>query len=119
MFYQINISPKAYRLEISEPGLRFVVILYITTVGSQTGARIPRLGLATETKSDRSEFIVRPLSCKTEQKKECMEVDTNSCRSEFVPVSREHPLTLCISYNFVRFGMVNRVSNGDALHSKI
>ena len=40
-------DPKAYRLEISGPGLR-----------------ISRLCPATETKSDRSEFIVRPVSCK-------------------------------------------------------
>ena len=34
------------------------------TVRTQTGTRISRLGPATETKSDRSEFIVRPVSCK-------------------------------------------------------
>ena len=33
-------------------------------VRTQTGTRISRLGPATETKSDRSEFIVRPVSCK-------------------------------------------------------
>ena len=56
-------DPKAYRLEISGPGLRFVVI-YMRTVRTQTGTRISHLGPATETKSDRSEFIIRPLSCK-------------------------------------------------------
>ena len=45
------------------PGLRFVVI-YIRTVRTQTGTRISRLGPATKTKSDRSEFIVRPVTYK-------------------------------------------------------
>ena len=65
MFCQINMiaDSKAYRLEISGPGLRFVVI-YMRTVRTQTRTRISRLGPATETKSDRSEFIVRPVSCK-------------------------------------------------------
>ena len=56
-------DPKAYRLEISGPGLRFVVI-NVRTVRTQTGTRISLLGPATETMSDRSEFIVRPVSCK-------------------------------------------------------
>ena len=56
-------DPKAYKLEISGPGLRFVVI-YMRTVRTQTGTRISCLGPATETKSDRSEFIVRPVSWK-------------------------------------------------------
>ena len=55
-------DPKAYRLEISGPGLRFVVV-YMRTVRTLTGMRISRLGPATETKSDRSEFIFRPVSC--------------------------------------------------------
>ena len=72
MFCQINISlypfgsaadPKAYRLEISGPGLRFVVF-YMRTVRTQMGTRISGLGPATKTKSDRSKFIVRPVSCK-------------------------------------------------------
>ena len=46
-------DPRAYRLEISGPGLRFVVI-YMRTVRTQAGKRISRLGPATETKSDRS-----------------------------------------------------------------
>ena len=56
-------DPKAYWLEISGPGLRFVVI-YTRPVRTQSGMRISRLGLATETKSDRFEFIVGPASCK-------------------------------------------------------
>ena len=57
------VDRKSYRLEISGPGLRFVII-YTRTVRTQIGTRISRLGLANETKSDRSEFIVRPVSCK-------------------------------------------------------
>ena len=49
--------PKAYRLEISGPGLRFVVI-YMRPVRTQTGTRTSRLGPATETKSHRSEFML-------------------------------------------------------------
>ena len=54
---------KAYRLEISVPGLRFVVIC-MRQVQTQTGTRISHLGPATETKFDPCEFIVRPASCK-------------------------------------------------------
>ena len=53
---------KECRLEISGPDLRFAVI-YMRPVRTQTGPRISRLGPAMETKSDRSEFIVRPVSC--------------------------------------------------------
>ena len=65
MFCHINISltPKADKLEVFGPGLRFVVI-YMVTVRTQIGTRISCLGPATETKSGRSEFIVRPVSCK-------------------------------------------------------
>ena len=68
-------DPKAYRLEISGPGLRFVVT-YMRSVRTQTGMTISRLRPATETKSGRSEFIVRPLSCKR-IKRNCLEADTN------------------------------------------
>ena len=61
-------DPKAYRFEISGPGLRSVAI-YRRTVRNQTGTRISRLGAATETKTDRSEFIVRP--GKLTHKKKC------------------------------------------------
>ena len=50
MICPINIwlTQKAYRLEISLPGLRFAVIyLYMRTVRTQTGTRISRLGPAT------------------------------------------------------------------------
>ena len=68
MFCQINIS-----LTQKHTGLKFLDpvwdLLSLTwerrTVGTQpTGTRISRRGPATETKSDRSEFIVRPVSCK-------------------------------------------------------
>ena len=51
-------DPKAYRLEISGPGLRFVaIVIYMRPVRTQIGMRISRLGPAPETKSDRCEFI--------------------------------------------------------------
>ena len=40
---------KAYRLEISGPGLRFAVI-FIRPVRTQTGARVSRLGPAIDPK---------------------------------------------------------------------
>ena len=70
-------DPKAYRLEISGPCLR-----------------ISPLGPATETMSDRSQFIVGPASCKR-IKRNVWEADTNSCRSKFVPLSCKYPLTSC------------------------
>ena len=65
MFCLINISEtqKHRVLKFLDPVLRFVVI-YMRTVRTQTGTIISRLGPATEAKSDRSEFIVRPVSCK-------------------------------------------------------
>ena len=54
---------KAYRLEISGPALRFVVS-YVRLARTQTHMRISRLGTTTEMKSNRSEFIVRPASCR-------------------------------------------------------
>ena len=57
----------AYRLEISAPGLRFVV-LYMRLVRPQTGTRISLLGPETETKSNWSEFIVRSVSCEGTKK---------------------------------------------------
>ena len=62
----------------SGPGLRFVSV-YMRTVRAQTGTKITRLGPATETKSDRSEFIFRPGSCK--RKKEMY-----GGRYELIPV---------------------------------
>ena len=64
MFRLINIRlTQKHTGFTSGPGMTFLVI-YITTLPTQTGTRISRLGPATETKSDRSEFIVRPVSCK-------------------------------------------------------
>ena len=49
------------------PGLRFVSV-YMRTVRTQTGTKLTRLGRWTETKSDRSEFVSRPVSCKRKQR---------------------------------------------------
>ena len=51
------------RVDVAHGGMRYVVI-YMRPVRTQTGTRISRLGPATNTKSNRSEFIVRPVSCK-------------------------------------------------------
>ena len=68
-------------------------MIYMRPVRTQTGIRICPLGPATETKSHRFEFIVRPVSCQR-IKRNMMEADTNSCRSEIVPVSCKYPLRL-------------------------
>ena len=47
-------DPKAYRLEISGPGLRFIVIHI--TVQTQTRPTVSCLSPETETKSDQSSF---------------------------------------------------------------
>ena len=56
-------------------------------VQSGTGTKITRVGSAADTKSDRSEFVFRPVPCKHMKRNVYMESDTNSYRSEFVPVS--------------------------------
>ena len=37
---------------------------FMSTVGSQSGSKVTRVGSATETMSVRSEFIFRPVPCK-------------------------------------------------------
>ena len=103
-------DPKAYRLEISGPGLRFVVT-YMRSVRTQTGLRISRLRPATETKSGRSEFIVRPLSCKR-IKRNCLEADTNSCRFELVAVLCKYP-----QEDYFYLSSIERNSNIHFFHS--
>ena len=87
MFCQINISltQEHTGLKFLDPGLRFVVI-YVRTELTQTGTRISRLGPATETKSDRSEFIVRPVSCKRIKRNIRMSIRTHAGLSS----SRSH-----------------------------
>ena len=90
IFCLINIlTPKSIylRLEICGPSLRFVVV-YMRAVRPLTVTRVSHHAPATKTKSDQSEFIVRPGSCKCKKKK-IMEADTNSCQSlsGFIPVS--------------------------------
>lgn len=62
-----NGDPKACRLEISGHGLIFVSV-YLRTVRTQTGTKLTLLGPATEKKPDRSEFILRPVTCKREKR---------------------------------------------------
>ena len=65
-----------------------LLMFYIRTVRFQNRTKVTRVGSATEMKSDRSEFIFRPVPCKRMPEKKCMETDINSYRSEFVPVGR-------------------------------
>ena len=94
---------KAYRLEISGPGLRFAVIC-IRPVRTQAGARISRLGPAIDPKSDRSTFIVRPVSCKRIRRNVWRPTRTHA-GSEFVPVSCQYPLrNLSPRYKWLKTG---------------
>ena len=95
---------KAYRLEISEPGLRFVVI-YMRTVQAQTSRRISRLGPATETKSDRFEFIVRPVSCKRIKRNVWRSIQTHASLSS----SQSHVNSPLVKFEFVH--SQNNISN--------
>ena len=64
------------------PGLRFVSV-YMRTVRTQTGTKLTRLVPATETKSDRSEFISRPVSCKCKQRNVWRPIRTHAGLSSF------------------------------------
>ena len=61
--------------------------VYMRTVQSQTGTKVTRVGSATDTKSDWSEFIFRPVPCECMKIKECVESNMNSYQSDFVLVS--------------------------------
>ena len=60
-------------------------------VQTQTGTRVSHLGPATKTKSDWSEFIVRPLSCNRKRRNEWRLIRT--CWCEIVLISFEYPPT--------------------------
>ena len=66
---------------------------YMRTVRFQTGTKVTRVGSATETKSNRSEFIFRPVPFERMKRNVWRPTDTNSYRSEFVPVSCNYRLT--------------------------
>ena len=55
------------------------------------GPKITRVESATDTKSDCSEFVFRPVPCKRIKRNVYMESDTNSHQSKFVPVSCIYP----------------------------
>ena len=76
----ISLTQKAYRLAISGPSLRFVFI-YMRTVRNQTDTIISRLGPAIQTKSDRPEFIVRPVSRKRIKRNIWRSIRTHACLS--------------------------------------
>ena len=98
-------DPKVDRLEISGPGLRFVVI-YMRTVQTQTGTRISSLGPATETKSDQSEPIVRPVPCKRTKKNVWRSIRTRAGLSSF----RSHINTPSLR-NWFGFGPIATLSD--------
>ena len=66
---------------------------YMRTVRFQTGTKVTRVGSATETKSNRSEFIFRPVPFERMKRNVWRPTETNSYRSEFVPVSCNYRLT--------------------------
>ena len=53
------------------PGLRFVSVLHIGTVQSQIRTKVTHVGLATNMKSEWSEFIFRPVPCKHMERNVC------------------------------------------------
>ena len=50
---------------------------YMRTVQCRTCTKITRVGSATDTKSDRSEFVFRPVPCNRMKRNVYMESDTN------------------------------------------
>ena len=62
---------------------------YMRTVQSQTGTKIPRVGSATDTTSDRSEFVFRPVPCKRMKRNGWREIRTHTGPSS----SRSHVIT--------------------------
>ena len=90
---------------------------YMRTVQSRTVTKITRVGSATDTRSDRSEFVFRPVPCKRMKRNVYMESDTNSYRSEFVPVSCIYPTLFSgtvhdpFAYGWHMKGAVSRQSN--------
>ena len=75
------------------------------------------LGPYENNSSDRSEFVFRPVPCKRMKRNVYMESDTNSYRSEFVPVSCIYPTLFSgtvhdpFAYGWHMKGAVSRQSN--------
>ena len=68
---------------------------YMTTVQSHTGTKITRVGSATDTKSDRSEFVFRPVPCKCMKRNVWRAIRTHTGPSS----SRSHVITpLWVAY---------------------
>ena len=90
---------------------------YMRTVQSRTVTKITRVGSATDTESDRSEFVFRPVPCKRMKRNVYMESDTKSYLSEFVPVSCIYPTLFSgtvhdpFAYGWHMKGAVSRQSN--------
>ena len=62
---------------------------YMRTVQSRTGTKITCVGSATRTKSDRSEFVFRPVPCKRMKRNVWRAIRTHTCPS----ASRSHVIT--------------------------
>ena len=93
-------DPKAYmyKLEISGPCLRFVVI-FIRTIWIQTGTRVSR------PKANRSGFIVRPVSCKCKKGNVWRPIRTHAGLSSTwsdVNIPIEYSDTLDVSYMYLK-----------------
>ena len=79
------------------PGLRFFfVLMYMRTVRSQTGTKVTRVGSATEMKSDRSEFIFRPIQCKHMKRNVWRPIRTHTGLSSSQSHARKYPLVLLV-----------------------
>ena len=79
------------------PGLRFFfVLMYMRTARSQTGTKVTRVGSATEMKSDRSEFIFRPIQCKHMKRNVWRPIRTHTGLSSSQSHARKYPLVLLV-----------------------
>ena len=83
------------------------------------GPKITRVESATDTKSDRSEFVFRPVPCKRIKRNVYMESDTNSYQSKFFPVSCIYPTLFSSTWPFASVwqmkGAVSRQSSSFCL----
>lgn len=66
---------------------------YLRTVQSQTGTKVTRVGSATHTKSDWSEFIFRPVPCECMKRNVWRGIMNSIYQSQFILVSCNHPLS--------------------------
>jgi len=86
---------------------------YMRTVQSQTGTKIPPVGSATDTKSDRSEFVFGPVPCKRMKINVWRAIRTYTGPSSsrlYSSLYKSHICTLQrIGFNFVPAGRITAV----------